>query len=197
MVLLILASFLGRGLPQECEDYFPLKPGMRWEYENAEGKTEIKSVREAKKVGEREYRLIRNALVGTPPERDIPVRVSAEAVIFFDEHDQVEVSWLRHPAKPGTEWFHKSTAGSLRLKQAAEEEVLVPAGKYTALKVVADLEVQGAKGVMTIWYARGIGEVRSDLVMKIHDEDRNWSRRLKKFEAPPARGADSGSASEH
>jgi hypothetical protein len=197
MVLLILASFLGVGSPQDCEDYFPLKPGMKWEYENAEGKTEIKTVREAKKVGEREYRLLRNALVGTPPERDIPVRVSAEAVIFFDAHDQVEVSWLKQPAKPGTEWFHQSTAGWLRMKQAAEEEVEVPAGKYSALKVVADLDVQGAKGVMTIWYAKGIGEVRSDLVMKVDNEDRSWSRRLKRFEAPPARGADSGSGSKN
>jgi hypothetical protein len=187
MLLPALALLLSWGQWQGSEDYFPLKPGMKWEFENSQGKTETKTVRETKKIGDREYRLIQNALVGTPPEREIPALVSAGGVTFFDEHDQVDVCWLKLPARTGAEWLHKSTAGYLRMKQGAEEEIEVPAGKYKALKVIADLEVHGAKGTMTIWYARGIGEVRSDLVMKVNDEDRVWSRRLKKVETPPAR----------
>ncbi|HVE42645.1 MAG TPA: hypothetical protein VNM14_22385 [Planctomycetota bacterium] len=183
MLLLILASLL----PQETEDYFPLKPGMTWEFENADGKTETKSVGDVKKIGDREYRLIRNALVGTPPERDIPAVVSAEGVTLFDEHDQVDVCWLKLPIKAGAEWTHKSRVGSLAMKLAAEEEIEVPAGKYKALKVVADLEVNGAKGRMTVWYAKGVGEVRSELCLRVNDENRTWSRRLKKVETPPAR----------
>src|SRR5689334_4129401 len=165
---------------QAAEDYFPLKPGMTWVFENADGKTETKSVQGSKKIGDREYRLIRNALVGTPPERDIAVRGSAEGVIFFDEHDQVDVCWLKLPATPGLEWAHRSSAGHVKAKLAAEEEVEVPAGKYRALKVVADLDVQGARGTMTTWYAKGVGEVRSELVLRINNEDKTWSRRLKK-----------------
>jgi len=183
MLLLILASLL----PQETEDYFPLKPGMAWEFENADGKTETKSVGDAKKIGDREYRLVRNALVGTPPERDIPAVVSAGGVTLFDEHDQVDVCWLKLPAKPGAEWTHKSRVGRLAMTLSGEEEIEVPAGKYKALKVVADLEVNGAKGRMTIWYAKGVGEVRSDLVLTIRQEERRWSRRLRKVETPPAR----------
>jgi hypothetical protein len=40
---------------------------------------------------------------------------------------------------------------------------------------------------MTIWYAKGVGEVRSDLVLTVRQEERRWSRRLRKVETPPAR----------
>jgi hypothetical protein len=176
-MILFLPVFL---LAQGTQDYYPLKPGMSWEFVGADGKTEIKSVGETKKIGDYEYRLIRNALVGTPPEREIPALVSAQGVALFDEHDQRDVCWLKLPARPGTEWSHKSSVGLLRMKQAPEEEIEVPAGKYKALKVVTELEIRGAKGTMTTWYAKGIGEVRSDLVLKVNDEDRSWSRCLRK-----------------
>jgi hypothetical protein len=184
MLILLLACW---GPLQGTDDYFPLTPGMKWEFENADGKTETKTVREARKIGDREYRLVQNALVGTPPERDIPALVSKDGVILFDEHDQVDVCWLKLPARPGAEWTYTSRVGSIKLKMGSEEQIEVPAGKFKALKVIADLDVQGSRGTMTIWYAKGIGEVRSDLVLKIHDEEKTWSRRLKKVETPPGR----------
>jgi hypothetical protein len=185
MIHAFLPLLFALGTLPLSEDYFPLKPGMKWSFETLEGKIEVKSVGELKKIGDREYRLIRNAFVGTPPDRDVPALVSENGVALFDEHDQVDMVWLKLPATCGQEWTHKASTGSVALKIAGEEQIEVPHGKYRALKVVAQMDVQGAKGSLTIWYAKGVGEVKSELNLKINNQDRKWSRALKTLELPP------------
>jgi hypothetical protein len=71
---------------------------------------------------------------------------------------------LKLPAKAGDTWAHVPPPNQglkAGYTHRGEEEVDVPAGKYTAVKVEAELELRdGTTSRVTYWYAPGVGRVK-------------------------------------
>ena len=63
---------------------------------------------------------------------------------------------LKLPAKPGDTWTEAHLTWTVW-----EAEVEVPAGKSTAIPVSTELEVPGEAGKRTVWFAPGVGMVKT------------------------------------
>jgi len=168
-------------LSQASGEYFPLKAGSRWTYENGEGREEVKTVGEKKEISGKEYWSISNAVPGLASKPTL-VAVRPTGVYFYGEHNQVEVQWLPLPCKPGDKWKFSAPAGNVDSEAVAVEQVNVPAGKYTCLKVKSTIAASAGSLEITTWYALGVGEVQSEVVFKEGEDTKKLSRKLKKAE---------------
>jgi hypothetical protein len=70
---------------------------------------------------------------------------------------------LRLQAKPGDAWETDAKPARLKGKYVlkGEEEVEVPAGRFKVLRVEAVVDVRDGPRPMTLWYAAGVGRVRT------------------------------------
>jgi hypothetical protein len=78
----------------------------------------------------------------------------------------VPMPLLKLPGKPGDTWtWEPDPAGAAPRKTTytlgKEEEVEVPAGKFKALRVESELDLGGNVIKGTLWYAPGVGLVKS------------------------------------
>ncbi|WP_036535209.1 hypothetical protein [Neosynechococcus sphagnicola] len=74
--------------------------------------------------------------------------------------------FLKNPLVPGTTWDWKGTGIvgediSETSKVIALEDVVVPAGKYQAMKVITNVNQTGSPVTKTYWYANHVGLVKS------------------------------------
>jgi hypothetical protein len=82
--------------------------------------------------------------------------------LSVDGKDLTEPShFLRLPAKKGDTW----TAGKNSYTVGEMEEVEVPAGKFKAIPVTNDAELNGQKMKATAWYAPGVGMVKTTTIL--------------------------------
>jgi hypothetical protein len=72
------------------------------------------------------------------------------------------VPLLKLGGKPGDTWEAELTPTAVRMKYTLgkEEEVVVPAGKYQAVRVEAESGQNGLTRKTTTWYAAGVGAVK-------------------------------------
>lgn len=78
----------------------------------------------------------------------------------------VPIPLLKLPAKPGDTWTWEPDAGGgppskTTYTLGKEEEIEVPAGKFRALRVESEQDLGGRVFKSTLWYAPGVGLVKS------------------------------------
>ncbi len=159
-------------------DYFPLGDGMKWTYETADGKESLKTVAKSdagwKVEGFGPWGVFRETVV-----------VSKDLAVVQFAGAKVEVPWLKS-VKKGEKWEARAALGDAACHFAFEvlgdETVEGPAGKHACVRVkVTFSDGEGTSGEWTLWYAKGVGEVKSAFVTKRRDREEKFERRLKSF----------------
>lgn len=144
--------------------------GAKWVYETPDGELESTVVSEVTKGDDGTLTVSRKGVDGT---RTVYADVIVSAGGLQQQRDAADrVGWvLKATAKAGDSW--DSPEGKRTVH--GPEEVQVPAGKFTALRV--DWVQNGA--TYTSWYAAGIGEVKR--TKKLGDTE-TVTRALKSFQ---------------
>ena len=185
--LLLLAS---RTRAQEekstDQDYFPFDEGMKmkWTYLTDEGKEVVKSLgRKLKDHDGNEYRLVENFSLGFDQGGDLCV--SAKGVEFGDGIGTKSAwggPWLKFPLVTNDTWdvMHWSGRKMFSVHVVGEETIETISGKFKTLRVETTLVEE--KGLLVTWYAKGIGEVKSEYTYKKDGQSITKHRELKRFE---------------
>lgn len=151
--------------------YFPTAVGAKWVYATAAGREEVIEVSGVEERGP-DWVVSRSGTGG----RYEDVLVSADGLRqrWTGPGEDVGRVWLvKARFRPGESW----EAGGTTWTAHGPEEVEVPAGKCTAVRVVSE---RGG-GRRTSWFARGVGEVKR--VERGADGAEVVSRSLKSFKA--------------
>lgn len=176
-VLLLGVAALAAPVPKPPKPdpfYFPTTVGAKWVYETAGGELESAVVSAVENDGD-DLVVCREGVDGTRTAYSKMV-VSAEGLRQERELTGGKLGWvLKTDLKAGESW--DMPEGGKRTVRGPEE-VEVPAGKFTALRV--EWEQRGGK--YTSWYARGVGEVKR--VEKRGDTETVY-RALKSFQLQP------------
>jgi len=165
-------------------EYYPLKVGTTWHYRAGGGKLTVRVARN-EKVGD-----VLCALVEAVVEGE--VKCSEHIAVHGDglyrhalngQRVEPPLRFLKLPPRGGESWAAESKVAGMSLKvsfTAGAEEVEVPAGKYqTAVVRTSDVEVSDLKFTTGVWYARGVGMVKTVLSAGENDV----VLELEKFEA--------------
>jgi hypothetical protein len=172
-------------------EWFPLKDDHRWTYETGDGKESVKADMGESKVGDKTGRSLSGFGQWEVFAEAAVVAVTKEGVTVLRlGKAKPDLLWVKFPLKAGDTWTSKGNFGDVMVEftfaTAAEEEIEVPAGKYKAFKVTATFaDEEGTKGELVTWYAKGVGEVRSETTIDNRGKKVTIGRKLKKFETEP------------
>jgi hypothetical protein len=174
-ILLATMSATAEKSKPAAGDYFPLRVGDSWIYRNTSGDGEysLKVLSEEKQPdGSARYLVEMRSGVKIHSwysKNSGWVLMHAER---YPEHEGLEAKYepakqyLQNPLVAGSKWEwkgkdHTQTERTENNQVAGFETVIVPAGKFRAMKVVS--QVGGAATLMTktCWYADGVGLVKS------------------------------------
>lgn len=152
-------------------DYYPLKPGSKWQYAGEVNGQKIKVTNQVAKMENIDGKNL--ARLETLNEQMQVVAAehlaSSEKGVFRHRINGIESEppfcILQYPVKSGDTWKANSKVGNETIQgecKAEKEEVTVPAGKYSAVKVTINAEVvpSGQKINNTIWLADDVGLVK-------------------------------------
>lgn len=191
-LLLVLGVILVSTRPSIADDkvkppdYLPLKEGMKWHYQVEGNGVKVPLITQVAKI---------ESINGQPLAR---VETVAKGMVVASEHlsntpqgifrhrfNGVDVSppvcVLKYPVKNGASWESENKLGEQKAKMACRvgsDEVEVPAGKYKAVTVQVDAEVEGMKLTTTYWFAAGVGIVKQT----VEFGGRKTTMALEKFE---------------
>jgi hypothetical protein len=155
-------------------DYFPLRVGDSWTYRSASGDTEYSlKVLSEEKQADGTIRYLVEKVAGTKVHTLFSkaggwVLMHSER---YPEHEGLEAKYepprqyLKNPLVAGARWRwtgkdYTQTGLEEDNQVVGLENVIVPAGKFRAMKVVSRVG-GGAPMTRTYWYADGIGLVKS------------------------------------
>lgn len=153
--------------PKDPPLYFPTKVGTKWVYAEDEGEKTL--VVEAVEPG-RGGLVVTVARVDgekrTPYEK---VAVSPGGLVRLEMHGEKldpPLVLLKAPPKAGDAWdletrLTEGPAGVLTMTVAGEEDVTVPAGRFTAARVDCAYLSPEHEATCTRWYALGVGLVQA------------------------------------
>jgi len=148
--------------------YYPTQTGAKWVYDS-DGKEYTHVVTRVEDAGEGKVVSVGRA----DGDRVIPVRkvtVSDKGVFQSEDGDEKldpPFCYLKLPAKAGDTWAANGVhQGKTFLhgtrSVAGVEDVEVPAGKFQAVRVEWKCTMNsGQTYKVTVWYAAGVGEVKS------------------------------------
>ncbi|AMV28090.1 hypothetical protein VT84_27035 [Gemmata sp. SH-PL17] len=132
--------------------YFPITPGAKWVYEKVSGVDEVAVVSGVEKIGD--DLVVARAGADGNETRYTKMVVSAEGLRQEREGANGESAWLlKSGLRSGDSW---DVPDGGKRTVYGPEPIEVPAGKFTALRVVWEHE----GGRLTSWYAPGVGEVK-------------------------------------
>lgn len=149
--------------------YYPIKVGAKWMWNcNFVTPRESQIVLSHVEMVDDVYTVTTVGLDdGSPAEK---VRVSAQGLFLLERGGakfDPPVCSLRLPLKPGDEWETTSTFAGQRFhfkhKVGKPEWIKVPAGRFEAIPVVHETEINSRGGIwpQTDWYAPGVGCIKS------------------------------------
>jgi hypothetical protein len=170
-------------------DYYPLKPGTKWTYELDPGNgqklqvtNQISKIESIDGVALARLETVINGMVAATEHL-----ASTPEGVFRHRSNGIEITppvcIFKYPWKEGDSWEATPRIGPQQLKMSVrtgrKEEVSLPAGKYTAVTVLVDSDVNGTKIKATCWHAPDVG------IVKQHTEIGNAKVELElvKFEA--------------
>lgn len=169
--LVAAAALAGPALAQDPpagEDLFPLAVGTAWTYRvsGQEERFVVRAVRE-EMVGEKVCVLLEATLRDRVVATEHVAFTKAGLCRFRADKDDIEpqVCVLKPGARPGTTWRPKyqlgGRAGVANFRMQGPEEVSVPAGKFKAVVVQANMGDGISWYLQTkSWYAPGVGLVK-------------------------------------
>jgi hypothetical protein len=147
--------------------FYPTKVGTKRVYDRDTGGRYVEVVTEAKTAGGETLVTVCEEADGKLEPSDV-VSVTDKALASrYSGADPFNppVTFLKPAAKAGETWDVDSVANGLTIKgkftAKGEEEVEVPAGKFKALRVEAEMTVNGRPFRSTAWYALDVGMVKT------------------------------------
>lgn len=163
LLFLILADYSGF-----AGEYFPLSEGALWKYRGSDGKNIVQKITREEKLGfypgflmetlENDKPLAAEHLGDVP---DGLVRFSLNGIRF-----DTPVVLLKANSKAGDKWPIEINLGNEPVKgtiRVLEEQVTVPAGKYSCLVTIFETEKEAKeKVVFKVAYAAKVGPVRQE-----------------------------------
>jgi hypothetical protein len=191
LLMIAAGTLLAEDKPGESP-YYPLRTGTTWHYKVGDNKLVIR-VAKQEKVGDVPCALLEASRDGKVVGSE-HLAVTADGVyrhtITKAQGDKPATLTLKPPMlvlklppKKGDAWKVDSQVDGKVLRggfKADEQEVKVPAGTYKAIRVTSqDLEVNGLKTVLTMYYAEGVGMVKQ----VIQEGENKVEIELEKFEA--------------
>jgi hypothetical protein len=164
-------------LPQADKEvpanYYPLKEGNKWYYRMEAGEKTFQVVTQLTKVENSPVKgmfRLEMSMDGTVlGSEDLTVdKTGVLRHAFNDTQFPTPVTVVRFPVKEGDTWEQTVAGGGddmkLKGKVIGEEEIVVPAGKFKALRV--QIEASGEQSetlTVTYWFARNAGIVKQTL----------------------------------
>ena len=160
--------------PQRTErknvvDFFPTEVGTHWTYGTVGGEV-TQFVHDAENDGEAKVVTIYQVHPRKPPYMVQRLRVSDRGVFEIATYvGEIEPPHclLRLPHRPGNRWTYDRRPETRALwfdreeAVAREEEVVVPAGRYSAIRVDSEHQKDGKPAeTHTTWYAPRVGPVK-------------------------------------
>ncbi len=153
-------------------DYYPLRPGARWDYRV--------------KVGGEVQGAISEVVAGIETVNNVPLvrlETQVKGKIVSSEHLRVTkdgvyrhriggvemkfpVPVLRYPVKANDSWELATMVGQQTIKGKVTtrfEDVEVPLGKFKAFVTDVKAEADGQAIHSTIWFAEGVGKIKQTL----------------------------------
>jgi len=163
LVLLILSDYSGF-----AGEYFPLSEGSVWKFRGADGKNIVQKITREEKLGFYPGFLMETSVDGQPLVAehlgDVPdglVRFSLNGIRF-----DTPVVLLKSNSKPGDKWPIEINLGNEPVKgtiKVVEEQITVPAGKYSCLVTFFETEKESKEKVtFKVAYAPKVGPVRQE-----------------------------------
>ena len=159
-----------------AQDYYPLGEGYSWTYQMASGDVKqetVKKVAGKEKVGGVDCFVVEDSGMGGDFKK-LMVSVDKEGVTVHKMRREISRSfpWLKFPLQKNTRWGAE-LKGAGKIRKLAldfvvedEEEVVVPAGTYKALRVRVVCYEELAPDCsteLTLWYAPDVGEVKREV----------------------------------
>ncbi len=165
-LLALIAAFAA---PQD--DFIPLKKGVKWVYK-MQDQDVVQSVTATEKINNTETFVVESDM-GGQKERTW-IAPNAEGMWLYKVQSGESVSELakpvmliKYPLKSGDTWESKIPLGNsivdYTFENGGEEEVTVPAGKFTAWKIKMKGKMGGLSFSGTYWYAKGTGLVKQSM----------------------------------
>jgi hypothetical protein len=173
--LLVLAlSILGLAqAATSIQDYFALRPGLRWSYSNNTSQ-EILAVR---KVNGQSVLVLKHFVEGKPTSEDYLQIVEGNGVFYYGTKATIgkkpQLTWYnpplalypKGPIEVGQTWQSSSTIGKATITLAARvistEGLVTKAGRYNALVIRSQITTSGgASSVSDAYFVPAIGTVR-------------------------------------
>ncbi len=158
---LTMAALLALGAPAQ-EDYFPLGEGMAWTYRTHTGREFVKRV-----LGHEEVGGVRCAILQVGDVEKHWVSVCPEGVRLHRSKGVAlgtPVVLFKFPLRKGDRWTGEAKAetGAIRysFSNEGEEEIEVPAGRFTAWRIDWAMEQGTSATSGRSWLARGVGPVK-------------------------------------
>jgi hypothetical protein len=174
--LLLCPTWIGiAAKTKKAADYFPLRVGYSWKYQNlgGEGGYTLKILREEPQPDGPAHYVVEMSsgviVLNTFSKASGWVLMHSEQ---YPEHEGLEAKYdpprqyLPDPLTVGAKWEWKGKDYTQVNRQeknvvAGFETVTVPAGKFRALKVVSQITTDTATMTKTYWYAENVGLVKS------------------------------------
>ncbi len=170
---------------QDPAEYFPLKAGMRWTYWTAGEKEYSRTVQDLSSTGEKGAWSISSFGQWGALSRAVVVPGAEGLVIRKLSKFDVNIPWLKNPMKAGEKWSARADLGGVQadfdFTVIGEQTVEVPAGKYECLKVKTEFkDSEGTLGETIAWYAKGVGEVKTESTWERNGRKTSLERQLVK-----------------
>lgn len=168
-VLIVLAGELSAQ-----EDFIPLKKGWKWVYKQGDSEF-VQTVAASEKVGGIECFLLESELGGQ--KECMWVSAAADGMWLHRIRSGESTSdlpkpalLLKYPLKQGDRWDARVPSGDVTIEyqfeNGGQEEVEVPAGKYSAWVIKMKGTASGQEFAGTYWYAKGVGLVKQKMTSK-------------------------------
>jgi hypothetical protein len=166
--------------PPPPPDYFPLRPGYWWNYNSITQSGTVSGFTVTVKAADRlpdgvvTY-LVETVSTGFKPFQDVYAKPKGWVLMlrqqFLTTGDTGVYApvkqYLKNPLRSGDtwEWSGTGTAMNVPISEVnavdGPEEVIVPAGKFRAMRVTTQVVQSGAPVKKIYWYAPGVGMVKS------------------------------------
>jgi hypothetical protein len=159
--------------------YFPAAEGTTWTYRVADGKVTVKVSKHEKQDGKMTARF-ETLTADVVAVQHIAVTDNlVTRVVHNGEKVTPPLTLLQLPLAKGQSWNVDSKitgrSGDDEIKGKAttdEEDVKVPAGEYKkAIRVTAELRINGFPARITTWYAEKVGMVKQRVEMDSNDHE--------------------------
>ncbi|CAN5186258.1 hypothetical protein BH11CYA1_BH11CYA1_33970 [soil metagenome] len=159
-------------------DYFPVRWKYSWQYQTttADGKKTTFSMKDIHDDKQEDGSIWHQLQIETSPTQKFSDWYSKADGLVLDNHIEYSAAMkadfippkqtLKHPLENGDNWQWAGT-GMMKTPStesftvSGPEEVIVPAGKFKAMKVVSQVNSMGAKATKVYWYGPYVGLVKS------------------------------------